>query len=315
MADDDRTDVSEQPANGSEPGWPLPADQSGAIELGGGGPAGPQRRRRGRIAAAAGAAVAIAAVAVAEAQGPGSPAPALATPAQALAAASQASSTLNSESATLVEQLGSAGTIRGTFADQRSPFLESMAMTEDVAGQHVPISMILTKNEMYLKVGGLPGMPGAATGKWIKIPLTGLGSGSPIASMLQNLTGQNPMSEVRMLSAGGHLRTVGTQTVGGVATTEYAGSFSLADAMKYLPASSRALMGGALKMISGAVRFTVWIDGSHRVRKLTETETIDSVTAHVTITFYRFNQPLAIKVPPASQVVSPPGGSLGPTGI
>ena len=85
--------------------------------------------------------------------------------------------------------------------------------------------------------------------------------------------------------------------------------------MKYLPASSRALMGGALKMTSGDVRFTVWIDGSHHVRKLTETETIDSVSARVTITFYGFNQPLAIKAPPASQVVSPPGGSLDPTGI
>ena len=145
-------------------------------------------------------AIAAAAVAVAVADGSGSPAVAGATPAQAIATASEASSTLSSESATLVEQLGSAGTIRGTFAEQRSPFFESMAMTEDVAGQHVPISMILTKSEMYLKLSGLPGMPGAAAGKWIKIPLTGLGGGSPIASILQNLTGQIPMSEVRMLA-------------------------------------------------------------------------------------------------------------------
>jgi hypothetical protein len=263
--------------------------------------------RRGQLLAIAGtAAVTIAVVAIAVTASSGLTA--TESPAQAVAAATRGSTALTSVSATLVEQVGSQATIRGRFSEQRSPFLESIAVTDAAAGQQLPVSVILTNSAVYLKLGtALPATPEA---RWLKVALSALGNGSPAASMLQTLTGDNPMSALTTLAAGGHLHAAGTRTVGGVAATGYSGSIAVAAAKKFLPASSRALVGSELGALRGDVDFTVWIDRRHRVRELTETGRVGAATASVRITFYGFNQPVTIKVPPASQVVNLAAGNL-----
>src|SRR5215475_10262220 len=150
MADSDWNDTTAQPWPAT--GWPGPDQPATA--------AAPRRRSRRMLAAmGATAAVAIAAAAIALVT---SSRPAAATPAQELAAATHASAALNSESAAVTEQLGSMGTVHGTFSWQRRPFIDAMSLTEDVAGHHVPLSMIVTRNALYMKVGntfGLPGVP------------------------------------------------------------------------------------------------------------------------------------------------------------
>ena len=293
-------------AVGSEPVFPA-ADSTDVLSFGGAECAPSPARRRGRVLLVSGVAVAAAIAIVAVVLTSISSGPS-ATPAQELAAATHASAALNSESAALTEQLGSLGSIHGSFGVQRRPFLESVAMTEAVAGQNVRLAVILTKTDVYLKVGNPGGLPGVPAGKWIKVPLTGPATSS-VQTVLQNLSGQNPLTKMAMLTAGDHLRTAGTATVDGVPTTRYTGTLSVSNALKHLPASTRALVGSALKMINGDIQFSVWIDGSHQIRKLTETESIESETAHVTTTFYGFNQPLAAKVPSASQVVGIPAGA------
>ncbi len=291
---------------GSEPVFPA-ADATDVLSFGGPESAPSPARRRGRVLLVSGIAVAAAIAIVAVVLTSISAGPP-ATPAQELAAATHASAALNSESAALTEQLGSLGSFHGTFGLQRRPFLESAEITEAVAGQNVRVAMILTKSDVYLKLGKAGGLPGVPSGKWIKVPLTGEATSS-VQSLLQSLSGQNPMTEMAMLAAGDRLRAAGTATVDGVPTTRYTGFLSVSNALKHLSASTRALLGSALKMINGDIQFSVWIDGSHQIRKLTETESIESVTAHVTTTFYGFNQPLAAKVPSASQVVGMPAGA------
>jgi hypothetical protein len=259
----------------------------------------PAARHRGRLLALAGTTAALLAVIAIELTA--SSGPDVSAPAQAVAAATRHATALSSVSATLVERVGAQATIRGRFAERRSPFLESIAVTDAAAGQ-LPVSVIVTDSAAYLKLGAaLPSTPAA---KWLKVGLSALGSGTPAASMLQTLAAENPMFALTTLAAGGHLRAVGTRRVGGAAAAGYSGSLTLAAAKRLLPAGSRVLFGSEVSAIRSAVGFTVWIDRRNRIRALTETATIGAVTAHVTITFYGFNQPVRITVPPPGQVVN-----------
>jgi hypothetical protein len=295
MQDSDWTGPTPQPPESA--GWPGPEQPRAA--------AAPARGRSRRPLVAIGAAVAVAIAAVAIALVTSSR-PAAATPAQELAAATHASAALNSESAAVTEQLGSMGNFRGTFSWQRSPFIDVMSVTEDVAGAHVPLSVIVTKRAMFVQVGKMSGLPGLPAGKWIKIPLAGGGDSSvPMLAVM------DPLAELKMLAAGHRVRAVGAATVGGVATTRYTGVISVAAGLKSLPASSQSRLGSVLKGMSGDIQFTVWIDGSHRVRKFTENVPAKPVTVRVSMTFYGLNRPLTVKVPSASQLARLPGGDLG----
>ena len=136
---------------GREPVFPA-ADTTDVLSFGGPDAAPSPARRPGRVLLVSGVAVAAAIAIVAVVLASISSGPP-ATPAQELAAATHASAALNSESATLTEQLGLLGSIHGTFGVQRRPVLESAAITEAVAGQTVRVAMILTKSDVYLKLG------------------------------------------------------------------------------------------------------------------------------------------------------------------
>lgn len=294
MADSDWSDTT-QPSQFT--GWADP-QQPGAA-------AAPPRRRRRRALAAIGAGAAVAIAGAAVALGTSSQ-PAAATPAQELAAATHAAAALNSESAAVTMQLGSLGTVRGTFSWQRRPFIDAISMTEHVAGRHVQVSMIETMNAIYLRGGMIPGVP---SGKWIKIPM-GHGRASSLP-MLPGISGMDPLAELRMLAAGHHLRAAGPATVDGVATTRYNGDFSADAGLKALTGSSQSGLSSVLKATGGDIPFSVWIDGSHQVRKFTENVSIKPVTMRLSMMFYGFNQPLTAKVPSASQLARRPGGGLG----
>ncbi len=99
-----------------------------------------------------------------------------------------------------------------------------------------------------------------------------------------------------------NVRVAGPQTIDGVATTEYAGSYRADEILKALPARERAKFAPLLKMMgSGPVHFREWIDGQHRLRKLVEVSTSNGTTTTGTETYTAYNQPVHITVPPASQ--------------
>lgn len=293
MADSDWNDTTPQPWPAT--GWPGPDQPATA--------AAPRRRSR-RVLAAIGAtaAVAIAAAAIALVT---SSRPAAATPAQELAAATRASAALNSESAAFTMQLGSMGTAHGTFSWQRKPFIDAWSMTDDVAGQHVSISIIETRNAFYMQGGMLPGVP---AGKWVKISLAG---GESPKRILQGMSGIDPLTELRAVAAGHHVRAAGPATIDGVATTRYTGVISVDSGLKSLPEGSSPLLHSILKQTSGDIPFSVWIDGSHRVVKFSENISIKPVTMRLSMTFYGFNQPLTVRVPSAGQLARMPGGGFG----
>ncbi len=194
--------------------------------------------------------------------------------------------------------------------------LGEVRMKLSVAGHALPLDEIVTADALYLKLAAL----GTLTGKpWIKVSDAGLrsGSGATIGQLLQGVQNANPLAQTTMLTASADLRKVGTQVINGVQTTHYKGSYPLAAAVRKVPAALRSLTGPILKSIGiKTVHFDAWIDGQHQVRKIVTTEAGSSIRITSTVVITAINQPVTVRLPPASQVAAaPPGlGSLGGLG-
>jgi hypothetical protein len=276
---------------------------------------GEQRRRTRHRAAGAAAILAIgvvvAVVTVAAHNGSKNGSAQL-TAAQIVQQATRQQNGLHSESATVSEQLSGQlnETVTGTVELQRNPLLMAMDVGLNSAGVAETMRATVTDNEMYLKLSNVPGMPRYLAAKWLKIPLTGLGAGSPFASLQQEVQNENPASQLAGLAAAEHLQAAGTQVVNGVTTAKYTGSFAPAAALKALPAAQRSALGQYLKLIKGDVRFSVWIDSSHYVRKIQEAESTGDVSIALECTYGSFNQPVKIALPRPRQIYSLPASAL-----
>ncbi len=126
----------------------------------------------------------------------------------------------------------------------------------------------------------------------------------------------NPVGLLQALS--GALTSVtaaGSQSVGGVVTTCYAGTAELAAAAAAAPGNGTRLALRQLERSTGSARLNVlvWIDGAGRLRRLAYTDQLatradasdesDAVTLQTfttTITLTRFGVPAAVTAPPRS---------------
>jgi hypothetical protein len=102
---------------------------------------------------------------------------------------------------------------------------------------------------------------------------------------------------------------VRTQLIGGVPTTEYAGSFRASAALKALaartlPVSLRKVLRSQLAgMGDDLISFHEWLDGQHNVRRAAEVDTGALVVTTINVT--AIDQPVRITLPPATQFPRP----------
>ena len=240
------------------------------------------------------------------AAGGGSASPPL-TPRQSLlAAATQAQQVTSATETLAVKGSGaSSSTMTGTVQFRLKPTLlagENLNVT--AAGTRTRIKMILTSTAIYLHEASLTSQLGKP---WVKIDLSALSalagtSGAGLAKLIQSLQSNNFTSQAQLFSVAKNTRVVGTQTVDGVSTTEYAGSLTAAAALKALPASFRQALAPELQALGNStIYFREWVDGQHHLRKITEAETVNGNTINTTINITAINQPVRITMPPASQ--------------
>ena len=228
----------------------------------------------------------------------------------AIRTAAQLSRQISSVTARLTEHVSGASseTTSGTITERLKPtLLLSMHISAAVAGRQTEVAGIITSKAMYLKIRALaPLLHGRP---WVKIPLTTLRSGkSSFASLFQGLTNGNPLTQSSLFTAAKNVHVVGTQTIDGVSTTHYAGSFAPRAALAREPARLRKSLGPALNKIHGDIHFNIWIDAQHHIRRVTETEQVSGETVTTSVTFTSINQPVHITLPPASSVASLPSG-------
>lgn len=233
------------------------------------------------------------------------------TPQRAISLAADESRRVTTMAANFSEQVGSPAVATTTATTQlqlRPRLLANESLHTSTNGQTVSVDEIVSAKAVYIKESS-----NQSSKPWVEVPFSELGRslGSSISALLQNAQNGNPAEQTQVLTASKNAHVVGTQVVNGVETTHYSGTVSVATALSSLSPSVRKGLAPVLKLITGNIRFDVWIDAQHVTRRLIEHETIDGQPVTVTVNVTAVNQPVQVSPPPASEVTILPATELG----
>jgi hypothetical protein len=198
------------------------------------------------------------------------------------------------------------GKVQGRMVYQSKPELAADLTldTIDFGGQSVPggARAVLQGDTVYVKVEALNKLLGA-TKPWIKVSLADLdkGGASEARQYLDQVQQFDLAAAVKMVTTSKDVSAVGTETVGGVETTHYSGTFPVEEALAQLPAEKREGVQSRLAEAKNA-KFDLWADAEGLPRKITLNGDAEGGTFTVTMTFKGFNEPVEISAPPADQV-------------
>jgi hypothetical protein len=238
------------------------------------------------------------------------------SPLQAITLAAEHSKQLTSFSSTLEMQLSgpSAGTITGTFEEQTKPSLlmHVNISTLKVSGQNLPGGMqeIMTGNDLYIKMSALTQ---ELHKPWVVMPFSALqkGTGINFSQLVQQLQTNDPLVQTQMFTSAKNAKAVGTQTIDGVQTTHYTGSYTVAEGISRLPSSVRAMVTRQLQTAGiSQVHFNAWIDDQHQVRKIEVTEGGTAETVNITMQVTGIGQQVNVTIPPKSETATLPASAL-----
>lgn len=229
---------------------------------------------------------------------------------QALQASAQKAAEVTSYRADLAVNLTGtkegSGTVKGTMAFQQKPELATDLSLDQVnfGGQEVPggLRMIMQGKTMYLKMDLLKTLLGTDK-PWVRLDLgeEGAKSGVNVDQLLEQAQRVDLQTSVKMFTSSTDAQVVGTETVGGVETTHYTGTFKAEDAVKLFEPELQEKVRQNL-YAAEAMKFDIWVDGESLPRKLTMAGDADGGKVDVTMTFTGFNEPVEIEAPPADQV-------------
>jgi hypothetical protein len=233
------------------------------------------------------------------------------TPRKAIRLAAEESRRVNTMAANFSEQVGNpviATTTATTQLQLKPVLLANESLHTSANGQNVSVDEIVSAKAVYIKES-----TSQSSRPWVEVRFSELGGslGSSLSTLLQNAQNGNPAQQTEVLTASKNVHVVGTQVVDGVETTHYSGTVAASTALSRLPASVRKGIAPLLKLITGDIRFDVWIDAQHVARKLIEHETVVGEPATVTVNVTAVNQPVQISTPPASEVTLLPASQLG----
>ena len=168
------------------------------------------------------------------------------------------------------------------------------------------MQMMLVDKNMYMKLpqGATGGVPGAKP--WIKISLAAAGkqSGMDLDSMLQGTQQADPTQMTKQLTASKDAREVGKETVDGVETTHYTGTYRMSDAlMKLTPEQRSALEKQNSGLAKETMSFDVWVDGQDLPRKMSMKSAAGAANPmNYTMVYRDYGKPVTITAPPPAEV-------------
>jgi hypothetical protein len=229
---------------------------------------------------------------------------------QAIRLAADASGRVTSLTATLSVRAsgGPVGGLTGSMKIQVKPtvLLDANFSIAAAGSPRTQIEEILTGTAIYFKDAALTRVSGKP---WIKVDLAQLSSrlGLSFASLVQNLESSNPLAQTKLFTVSKNVHAVGSGVVDGVPCTKYAGSYQPDAALTVLSPHLRKLLGPMLRgMGAQTVRFEVWIDGQHLIRKAVSNETIGGQAVISSYVVTSINQPITVTLPPANEIGSLP---------
>jgi len=229
------------------------------------------------------------------------------TPAAAVAKAAKTSEAITSAHYRMTGTVPGAGKISAEAEMAMKPLAMSMKMTSSQAdvGQ---VELRLVDNAVYVD-GGAQAAKEMDGKHWLKFDMSALGGAEQALNTDQfGQANQNPAQESTFLTSSKKVKKVGTETVGGVSTTHYAGTLTLDDLRASLKDQDKAFREQREKSIEqyekmGAttISMDMWVDGADQTKQFRMRSDTDKGQLDATITFLDFNKPVKVAVPPAKE--------------
>ncbi|OUC96139.1 LppX_LprAFG lipoprotein [Streptosporangium minutum] len=208
-----------------------------------------------------------------------------------------------------------ASKVQGSLLYQSKPQLATDIKLDTITfdGQNVPggARAILTGETVYVKSELLNKFAGAAK-PWVKVSLSDLGTNeqAKVRDFMAQVQQFDLAGTVKLLTTSKDVKAVGTETVGGVETTHYSGTFPVAEAAQVIDPAKREQLQEKLSRIKN-VTFDLWSDAENLPRKVTLSGSEQNATFNLAASFKGFNEPVQIAAPPADQVGDLPENHRG----
>ena len=188
----------------------------------------------------------------------------------------------------LTEKITGTGAIDGTSAGR-------FTLTIDMGTTSTTLQELYTKGYLYLQIP-------SQNSSYYKLALSDL-VGTSLASST------DPTGSFAVLKAAGNLKVVGKQTLRGVATTHYTGTFNIAAALAKLGGAEKSLLQASFAHATQAdIPFDAYLDAQGRVREFTDHLTLTvaktTVTNSTTVELYNFGTTVKVTAPAAGQTQS-----------
>lgn len=176
------------------------------------------------------------------------------------------------------------------------------------------MQQILVDKTMYMKMPMLQQLSQMGGSKaqlkpWLKISLAELGqkAGLNFDQLMEQSRQMDPVQNTKMLTSSKDVKEVGKETVDGVQTTHYRGTYNMSDAIaKLSPEQQKAyqkLMAKNGGIGSQAMPFDLWVDNQQLPKKMTMNMAMGAAEKmNMTMTYRDYGKPVDISAPPASQV-------------
>ncbi|MFE3447757.1 LppX_LprAFG lipoprotein [Nonomuraea sp. NPDC059194] len=194
------------------------------------------------------------------------------------------------------------GKVQGRMVYQSQPQLAA-DLTLDTAnfgGQSLPggARAVLQGDTVYVKAETLNKVLGTAK-PWIKVPLSE--GGAEAKQFLDQVQRFDLANVTKLVTASQNVKQVGTETVGGVDTTHYSGTFPVDAAVSQLPADKQEQAKQHMAELQN-VTFDIWVGSDGLPRKLAMAGEEKGAKFTANLFFKGFNEPVSIAAPPADQV-------------
>ncbi|WP_433251425.1 LppX_LprAFG lipoprotein [Streptosporangium sp. CA-135522] len=199
-----------------------------------------------------------------------------------------------------------ASKVQGSVLYQGRPELATDIKLDTITfgGQNVPggARAILTGDTVYVKSELLNKFAGA-TKPWTKVSLGELDAQhqAEVKKFMAQVQQFDLAGTVKMLTASKDVKSVGTETVGGVETTHYSGTFPVAEAAQAIDPAKRERLQEQLSRVKD-LKFDLWSDAESLPRKVTLSGSEQGAVFNLAALFKGFNEPVQIAAPPADQV-------------
>ena len=196
----------------------------------------------------------------------------------------------------------------------------SLTAQMTIAGHSLTIGERFSGLAYYLNLAGVPGAAAHLGGKpWLKLDIGGSLQSAGLGGL--SSASEDPSQFLDYLRAVSTATTrTGTETIRGVATTQYHATIDLRRYARLVPAAQRAQAASGLATLEAAlgshtISMDVWIDAHKLVRRLSfafpECIANQHLTTSMTMDLYDYGPQPVTQLPPASQTRTVSTPNLG----